>query len=158
MLTASLIKKGYSVKQKYQSLVHSTIPVSKAIGWSIESLDTHNIKALVRLEPNINIHGTGFAGSIYAAAMATGWTLLKCWYQENAFDAELVAAEANIEYSAPVTEDFYCLATIDQTQPQYDKLMQRLSQPKSCSYQLSVKVECGAKVCAILKIQFVFKC
>lgn len=146
------------MKQKYQSLVHRTIPVSKAIGWSIESLNMFHIKALVKLDPNINIHGTGFAGSIYAAAMATGWTLLKCWYQENKFNAELVAAEANIQYLAPVTDDFGCLANIDKTEAQYDKLISRLSLPKSCSYLLSVKVECGEKVCAILKIQFVFKC
>lgn len=146
------------MKQKYQSLVHQTIPVSKAIGWDIESLDIHYIKAHIKLAPNINIHGTGFAGSIYAAAMATGWTLLKCWYEENHYSAELVAAEANIQYLAPVTEDFYCLATLDKSEPQYRKLQERLSQPKSCGYQLPVKVECNEKVCAILTIQFVFKC
>ncbi|TQV73752.1 hypothetical protein FLL45_12845 [Aliikangiella marina] len=145
------------LKKQFQMLVNDTIPISKAIEWQIENLDPFNILAQVALKPNINIHGTVFAGSIYASAMATGWTLCQCWQQENGFKAELVAAEANIQYLAPVESDFLCAATIDIKDKSYDKLVARLEIPKSCGYRLKVEVICNDLLCAILTINFVFK-
>ena len=145
------------MKQKYESLVHQTIPISQAIGWGINQLDSSSISALVDLTPNINIHGTGFAGSLYAGAMATGWTLMKCWADSHGFVCEHVAAEANIKYLAPVTTNFECQSYIDQTTPQYDKLNKRLLANRNCAFPLPVEIKCRSKVCAILVIQFVFK-
>ena len=146
------------MKQKYQSLVNQTIPISKEIGWHIKSLSAEKITANVELQPNINIHGTGFAGSLFAAAMATGWTLLKCWQDTNQFKGELVAAEANIQYKRPVPEDFECISQIETGTDQYKKLNSRLSASKSCGFMQAVEIHCQSKVCAILNIQFVFKC
>lgn len=146
------------MKNKYQTLVNDTIPISKGIGWHIDRLTPFEICAKVDLAPNINIHGTAFAGSIYAAAMATGWTLLKGWYEAHHFEAELVAAEANIKYFAPVSSDFYCLGKIDKQSDAYQKLVSRLSQPKSCGFEQIIEINCKDKLCAILTINFVFKC
>ena len=49
---------------------------SRYMQWSIDQLTSESISSTALLEPGINVHGTGFAGSVYAA-MATGWTLLK---------------------------------------------------------------------------------
>ena len=147
-----------ALTKQYQRLVNDTIPISKAISWKIRSLNQFEIQADVALKPNINIHGTVFAGSIYASAMATGWTLCHCWQEQNGYQAELVAAEANIKYLAPVTNDFICQATIDSAGDKYHKLVARLKTPKSCAFPLKVEIVCKRQVCAILTINFVFKC
>ncbi|TQV88797.1 YiiD C-terminal domain-containing protein [Aliikangiella coralliicola] len=144
--------------KKYQKMVNESIPMTRYMEWSIQTLSSTHISTISQLSPNINVHGTGFAGSIYAAAMATGWTLLKCWYDHHQFDAELVAAEATIKYKCPVTSDFECKAILDQRTPQYEKLTERLSNLRSCGFSQEVEIICDAKVCAILTIQFVFKC
>ena len=144
--------------QKYQSLVNETIPISRYMQWSIDELNNRSITSKTLLEPNINVHGTGFAGSVYAAAMATGWTLLKCWYDEKEFKTTLLAAEANIKYLSPVTTDFICQAEIDHQNTNYSKLKNRMQQQQSCAFPLEIEVLCNKQVCAILKVQFVFKC
>ncbi len=144
--------------KKYQSLVNQSIPITQYMGWSIENLKPMQITTFTPLKPNINIHGTGFAGSIYTAAMATGWTLLKNWCDSLNFAAELVAAQANICYLLPVANDFYCHAEINQDSAQYSKLKRRLANNNSCSYTLPIEVMCELKVCATLDIKFVFKC
>ena len=146
------------MKNKYQQLVNSTIPVSKAIGWKIQSLTEHKIHCMTQLAPNINIHQTGFAGSLFAAAMATGWTLLKSWSDSQGTHCELVAAEANIKYLAPVESDFDCIASLDVKSKDYVKLKNRLAENKSCGFLLDVEIQCQGKLCARLSIQFVFKC
>jgi thioesterase domain-containing protein len=144
--------------QKYQSLVNDTIPISRYMQWKIDELSKSRIITTTLLAPNINVHGTGFAGSVYAAAMATGWTLLKCWYDEQSFNTTLLAAEASIKYLSPVNSDFTCIALIDSSSTEYNKLVQRMQDHRSCAYPLTVEVRCGNKVCAILNVQFVFKC
>jgi len=152
-----LIKKGLNMIKKYQSLVHQTIPLTHYMQWRIEELNENKINASVPLQPNINIHQTGFAGSIYAGAMATGWTLLKFWCDSHHYSIYLVAAEASISYHAPVTDNFECRAEIDTQSAQYQKLLERMQQNKSCAFAQKVEVICHQKKCAILTIQFIFK-
>lgn len=144
--------------KKYQSLVNEAIPITDYMQWSIEQLTTQQISTITRLEPNINIHGTVYAGSIYAAAMATGWTVLKYWCDNHHYETQLVAAEASIKYLSPVAANFSCHSNIDITAPQYIKLVDRLHIQQSCGYLLDVEVHCNSKVCAILNIQYVFQC
>jgi len=144
--------------KKYQSLVNDNIPLTQYMEWSIQNLGPHQINTSTQLSPNINVHGTAYAGSIYAAAMATGWTLMKCWYDHHEFKTELVAAEANIRYKAPISGDFECEAQIDQSSPEFLKLFSRLKEFRSCGFPLTIKINCNNKTCAILEVNFVFKC
>jgi len=144
--------------KKYQSLVHQHIPITRYMEWQINYLSTSQVITLTRLEPNINVHATAFAGSLYASAMATGWTLMKCWYDSHGFSADLVAAEASIQYLSPVKTDFECIANLDQATPEYDQLLTRLQQNRSCGYLLPIEIQAEESVCAILSSQFVFKC
>lgn len=144
--------------KKYQNMVNAHIPLTKYMEWSIQSISPQEIKAITQLTPNINVHGTAYAGSIYAAAMATGWTLMKCWYDHHEFQTELVAAEANIKYLAPVSADFECESKIDLNSPKYLKLYERMQESRSCGYPLIVNINCNNKTCAILEVNYVFKC
>ena len=68
------------------------------------------------LQPNINIHGTGFAGSIYSLAVLTGWALCTHIIDELELDAELVVGRAEIAYRAPVTGELECRCRADAEQ------------------------------------------
>jgi hypothetical protein len=61
--------------QALEQKIRTAIPLSAAMQFSIKVLNQDEIQVSAPLEPNINVHGTGFAGSIYSAAILTGWAL-----------------------------------------------------------------------------------
>ena len=91
-----------------QRRIRATIPLSEAMRFQIESLQDDSIAVSAPLEPNINIHGTGFAGSIYSLAVLTGWALCTHMLERAGVDAELVVARAEIRYRAPVDGTLEC--------------------------------------------------
>ena len=66
------------------------------------------------LSPNANIHGTGFAGSLYAAAVLAGWGWVELHARRCAgaplANAAVVVRSASIRYKAPVAADFVARA------------------------------------------------
>ena len=97
-----------SAAEQLQQKIRATIPLSEAMQFRIESLDLAAIEVSAPLPPNVNIHGTGFAGSIYSVAVLTGWALCAFILEEMHIDADLVVARAEIKYRAPVTGDLRC--------------------------------------------------
>lgn len=102
-----------SAAQALQQKIRAAIPLSDAMQFSIDSLDQDAIEVSAPLPPNVNIHGTGFAGSIYSVAVLTGWALCTHILDEMKIDAELVVAKAEIRYRAPVTGDLRCSTGTD---------------------------------------------
>ena len=88
--------------------IRRAIPLSDAMQFSISNLSLDAIQVAAPLEPNINIHGTGFAGSIYSVGVLTGWALCTHIMDELGIEAELVVARAEIRYRAPIGGDLEC--------------------------------------------------
>ena len=101
---------------RLQATIRGSIPLSEAMQFSIESLDLDAIHVSAPLEPNVNIHGTGFAGSIYSVAVLTGWALCTHIINELELDAELVVGSAEIRYRAPATGSLECRCQCDSAQ------------------------------------------
>ena len=97
-----------SAAVRLEATIRKSIPLSEAMQFSIEALDLDAIHVSAPLEPNVNIHGTGFAGSIYSVAVLTGWALCTHLIEAFGLDAELVVASAEIRYRAPVTGRLEC--------------------------------------------------
>jgi thioesterase domain-containing protein len=92
--------------------IRVAIPLSDAMQFSIDHLQLDEIRVSAPLPPNINIHGTGFAGSIYSLAILTGWALCTHILDDQAIDADLVVARAEVAYRAPVTGDLECRCSV----------------------------------------------
>ena len=89
------------------------IPVSDAMQFTIDQLDVAGIRVVAPLDANINVHGTGFAGSIYSLAILTGWALCTHILDEAGVEADLVVGKAEIAYRAPVQTDLDCHCKAD---------------------------------------------
>ncbi len=98
------------------SKIREAIPLSESMQFSIDRLDTGGIRVSAPLTPNINIHGTGFAGSIYSVAVLTGWALCTHIIDDSNIDADLVVGRAEISYRAPVTGNIDCHCDINDQQ------------------------------------------
>ena len=102
-----------STASELQDRIHRHIPLAKAMQFTIDELEPGGIRVSAPLEPNINIHGTGFAGSIYSLAVLTGWALCTHILEDAKLEAELVVARGEVRYRAPVTGVLNCATGAD---------------------------------------------
>ena len=98
-----------------QAKIRSTIPLSEAMKFEIVELDDNSIQVRAPLSPNVNIHGTGFAGSIYSLAVLTGWAMCMHILTSEKIDGDLVVGKAEIKYRSAVTGDIDCRCVINES-------------------------------------------
>jgi thioesterase domain-containing protein len=84
---------------------HQEIPISAAM--KVEVVEFANDRLVVRapLAPNINVHGTAFAGSLYALAALCGWGMTWLQLKSRHIDGGIVIADGHIHYAAPVQQE-----------------------------------------------------
>ncbi len=138
---------------KLQQTIRSTIPLSEAMQFQINHLDQQSIRVMAPLRPNINIHGTGFAGSIYGVGILTGWALCQHLINLSGVPAELVVGKADITYHSPVTGDLYCESFVDDSELQ--RLTDKLTAGRTA--KLALQVEIGETPAATLQALFFAK-
>lgn len=81
-----------------------TIPLSQFMQLNIEGFDGNTLHCNAPLAPNVNLHQTMFAGSIYAMATLTGWGMLYLQLRQLGLHGDQVLADANIRYMRPVAK------------------------------------------------------
>jgi thioesterase domain-containing protein len=84
--------------------------------FSIAELNLDAIVVSAPLQPNVNIHGTGFAGSIYSLAVLSGWALCVHIMDELGLDGDLVVGKAEIRYRSAVSGDLLCHSRVSAEQ------------------------------------------
>lgn len=83
---------------------YEKIPLSAAMGVELVSFENDVLKVAAELEPNINLHGTGFAGSLYAINALCGWSMVHLQLQLRQLEGSIVLADARIKYARPAQE------------------------------------------------------
>jgi thioesterase domain-containing protein len=120
------------------------------MAYEIVELGNTSVRVRAPLEPNINIHGTGFAGSLYSLAVLTAWALCYAQIERLAVGAELVVAGAKVSYKKPVAAEIECHCELsDKVLAEY---REGLQQGKRARINLQVDVNQGS---AILDVQLV---
>ncbi|QYJ75156.1 thioesterase domain-containing protein [Shewanella sp. FJAT-52076] len=121
---------------------HSTIPLSAFMQICPRRYDGIQFEVSAPLEPNINLHHTMFAGSIYTLMTLTGWGMLWLKQREAVVEGSIVLADANIRYHAPVTS-----APLARVRwPGGD--LSALAGGKRVKQSLTVELICGETLCA----------
>ena len=145
----SHIKHKEQLAQNLQALWHKTIPLSKAMDLQISYYDSCQLVTHCDADFNQNLHHTMFAGSIYTLATLTGWgwvyLAMKEKQQEQAkVDGDIVLAEANIRYHAPIKGLAYGQVVQKDVSGQFDNL----TQGKKARIKLIAHVYCGDNIAA----------
>lgn len=127
-----------------QSTWHETIPVSKAMGIEISYFD--RAKLITHCDPdfNKNLHHTMFAGSIYTLATLTGWGWVYLQLAQNDYQGDIVLADANIRYHAPISGVAHAQVDFDDVTGD----LSVLTMGKKAKIVLSARLFCGDKVAA----------
>lgn len=90
-------------------LLHDTwrsgIPLTEAMQLAPLHFRDETLTVAAELAPNVNVHGTAFAGSLYAVAALAGWGLVHLTLRRAGIDdGSIVIAEGRIRYLRPVRE------------------------------------------------------
>jgi thioesterase domain-containing protein len=92
---------------------HTEIPISAAMDVRIHRFADDALEVHAALAPNVNVHGTAFAGSLYAIAALTGWGLTWLQLRRRSLSGHIVIAEGAIRYTRPVAEDIVARCRFD---------------------------------------------
>ncbi len=84
---------------------HQKIPLSEFMQLHIDAFDNNVLVTTAKFAPNVNIHGTAFAGSLYSAQALTAWGMIWLQLKREGIDASIVLASGNVEYIKPLTDD-----------------------------------------------------
>lgn len=140
--------------EEMDRLLQEHIPLCAFMNLQIKSLTPVSINTSAPLEPNRNMHGTGFAGSLYSLAVATGWALVHNRVDVAGVQGQLVVKEATIYYKRPVTSDIALEAAIEGGISD-EELKRQLSEDRRVDFALIVTICSKGKKCGYLKANYV---
>ena len=92
---------------------HREIPIVAAMGMTVERYDGRSLTVRAPLQPNRNVHGTTFAGSLYSACVLTAWGAVWLALRERGLMGVIYATEGTVQYRKAVAGDFVCRCTQD---------------------------------------------
>jgi thioesterase domain-containing protein len=81
---------------------HAEIPISAAMGIRVVAFDGEMLVIRAPLDPNVNVHGSGFAGSQFALASLCGWGLLHLQLALHDLQASILFVDGHIDCRRPV--------------------------------------------------------
>ena len=108
--------------QNLEAIWHEQIPLSKAMTMKIAHFRDHVLTTHAGLAPNVNVHGTAFAGSLYAIQALTGWGMMHLQLKLNDLNASIVIANGQIDYARPVAEDIHVTCGFGEHLEEFEKL------------------------------------
>lgn len=85
-----------------EETLHREVPLTRTMGVRVEEHDGRELVFLADFEPNINIHGTAFGGSLYSICAVVCWGMLHLKYEDAGLQAHSVLGDAKISYRRPV--------------------------------------------------------
>lgn len=94
--------------------LHDHIPLSKAMGVSVMSVDESAVVLDAPLAPNINHRETAFGGSVSAIAILAAWGVLHVRTRREGLSARLVIQRNEVEYEQPIDGRFTSTAHLDE--------------------------------------------
>jgi len=101
------------MKQHLQQVLENEIPLTTAIGVTVDKVTNSDIILIAPLENNINHKCTAFGGSLYSIAVLAGWSLIYTRLKTLELQAHIVIQKSNIQYLNPVVLDIKAMCSID---------------------------------------------
>lgn len=86
--------------------IHTQIPLSRAMGVAVVSVEENAITLQAPLEPNVNHRQSVFGGSASALAILAGWALLHVRLHAAGIPNRLVIQRNIMEYRQPILGQF----------------------------------------------------
>lgn len=99
--------------EELEQRIRTGIPIAGHMDFRVELLSDSTVRVRGGGAENINVHGTAFAGSLYAVCTLALWGLVNSRLPAT---ASLVMAEASIRYLKPVIGDIVASCEVATTE------------------------------------------
>jgi thioesterase domain-containing protein len=132
---------------------HREIPIVGSMGAAVDSYDGRSLTVRTPMQPNRNVHGTTFAGSLYSACVLTGWGAVWLALRERGIDGTIYAAESTIQYRKGVDGDFTCQCTT--AADMLDAGIEKLNATGRAAFDLVCTIDHGNKRAVTFSVQYV---
>jgi thioesterase domain-containing protein len=135
-----------------EHFLHGKIPLTRAIGVQVESMDPGGLVLTAPLEPNHNHLGTAFGGSLAALATLAGYAFL--WLDLGDREAHTVIRRSQLDYRHPVTGT---LRAVCHRPPESElsAFRTRFEKAGKARIRLQVTIEEAGRVCMAFEGTFV---
>jgi len=137
-------------QSELQQIFWQKIPLSSYMQLQVQSIDRQQLVCAAPLAPNINLHQTMFAGSIYTLGTLTGWGVVWLLLKDQQLDGDIVLADAHIRYLKPVTAQAEGRCWRHQQQADFSAL----SQQRKAKLDIKVGIFCNDVQVAVFEGRF----
>lgn len=93
--------------------LHDHIPLSRAMDVSALSVNAGEVVLTAPLDPNINVHGTMFGGSVSTLGLLAAWSVLHLRLEAERLANQLVIHKSSVEYLLPIKGAAQAVARLD---------------------------------------------
>ena len=130
-------------KDILESRILDGIPLSRNMAFRVIELAPTTIKVSGDEQPNVNVHGTAFAGSLYCMCTLAVWGLV---YSRLPDQASLVMANGHIDYLKPVIGNIVAEGSV--LEETMDAFLQELKNKGKSRINATATVEHGGQAAA----------
>jgi thioesterase domain-containing protein len=95
-----------------EQYLHRQIPLSAAMGVTVDVANSDSVVLAAPLEPNVNHKSTAFGGSISALAILAAWSLVHLRLLEEGLSCEVVIQSNRMDYERPITGRFSAASSL----------------------------------------------
>jgi thioesterase domain-containing protein len=127
-----------SLVEQIQELLHTKIPITRAMGVKVEDYNGERLILSAPLEANVNHLGTAFGGSLHALAVLSGYGLL--WLELKDTDCHIVIRKSSTSYERPVRGELRATCARPDRQA-LEEFKQTLQQKGSARITLTATIE-----------------
>lgn len=139
--------------RELQDIWHKKIPISEAMGLKIVSFDNNELVTKANLAPNVNVHGTAFAGSLYSIQALTGWGMIHLQTRLLGLEASILIAKGDIDYASPVKADIVAVCRFDGHEEEQKLLIAK----GKARFQLVCEVDIGGEIASTFRGSYAVK-
>jgi thioesterase domain-containing protein len=142
-------------KNLLEDYLHKHIPISSAMGITVDKASSSHIILKAPFTNNINHKQTVFGGSLHAVATLACWSLLHLNVAEIMEDNyQIVIASSEIKYIAPVASDFKAECKIPEAAI-WDKFIHMLRKKGKSRMHLNAQIHQANQLCVAYSGVFV---
>lgn len=135
-----------------EAFLHQQIPLTRAMGVTVESWNGRQLVLQAPLEPNHNHLGTAFGGSLCALATLAGYGLL--WLVLGDREAHVVVRESHIRYHHPVRGALRATCSLP-AEEEMTAFRRQFAEAGRARLALKAFIEDGGKACVEFEGTFV---
>ena len=129
------------------------VPLLKHIGITVSEYGDLRVVVEAPLEPNLNTHGTAFAGSLYCVGAMTGWSLVHLSLMDAGYEPSVVLAKAEVAYKKPVTHDIRAETTVDKAS--FERFLIEFEAKGKARLSATVVIYCEGEEAVCLTAEYV---